>query len=36
MDTNSMEEIKQVLSTFPEYWEEDTLLKNKVIVDLRD
>lgn len=35
METILMEETQQVLSTFPEYWEEETLLKNKVIDDLR-
>lgn len=30
-----MSQIKEVLLTFPEYWEEDTLLKSKVIEDVR-
>lgn len=36
MQTKLLEEIHQVLSDFPHYWDEDTLLKNKVIEDLRN
>lgn len=36
METKLLSEINQVLSMFPEYWEEDTLLKTKVIDDLRN
>ena len=36
MDTSLIKEIKAVLKTFPEYWEEETLLKNRLIEDLRD
>lgn len=36
MDTKLLVEIKQVLNQFPEYWEDDSLLKNKVIDDLRN
>lgn len=35
MQTKLLEEIHQVLSAFPYYWDGDTLLKNKVIDDLR-
>ncbi|WMV74959.1 DNA methyltransferase [Geobacillus thermodenitrificans] len=36
MDTVLLKEIKHVLLSFPEYWEQDSLLKSKVIDDLRD
>lgn len=36
MQTKLLSEIKRVLKQFPEYWEEDSLLKNKVIEDLRN
>lgn len=36
MDTKLLVEIKQVLNQFPEYWEDDSLLKHKVIDDLRN
>jgi len=36
MDTKLLSEIKNVLLSFPEYWEEDALLKSKVIDDLRE
>ncbi|MFJ7935546.1 DNA methyltransferase [Sporosarcina sp. NPDC096371] len=35
MDTKLLAEIKKVLFTFPEYWEEEGLKKSKVIEDLR-
>src|SRR5690625_1979639 len=35
METELMKEIKEVLLSFPEYWVGDTLLKNKVIDDVR-
>lgn len=36
MQTKLLKEIHQVLSIFPKYWDVDTLLKNKVIEDLRN
>ncbi len=36
IETTLLNNIKTVLSDFPEYWDEDTLLKNKVIDDLRN
>ncbi|MEK0291859.1 site-specific DNA-methyltransferase [Caldifermentibacillus hisashii] len=36
METKLQSEIKNVLKQFPEYWEDDSLLKNKVIDDLRN
>jgi len=36
IETTLLSNIKTVLSDFPEYWNEDTLLKNKVIDDLRN
>ena len=36
MNTALLKEIKHVLLFFPEYWEQDNLLKSKVIDDLRD
>ena len=36
VETTLLSNIKTVLSDFPEYWNEDTLLKNKVIDDLRN
>lgn len=36
IETTLLNNIKTVLSDFPEYWNEDTLLKNKVIDDLRN
>ena len=35
METKLQQEIKNVLKVFPEYWNEDTLLKNKLIEDIR-
>lgn len=35
METKLQQEINKVLKTFPEYWNEDTLFKNKVIEDIR-
>ncbi|KKK34733.1 hypothetical protein WN59_06805 [Salinicoccus sediminis] len=35
MKTKLQQEINEVLKGFPEYWHEDTLLKNKVIEDIR-
>lgn len=35
IETTLLNNIKTVLSNFPEYWDEGTLLKNKVIEDLR-
>lgn len=35
MDTKLLTQIKEVLSTFPEYWEGDTLLRTKVAEDIR-
>ncbi|WP_368644860.1 DNA methyltransferase [Alkalibacterium putridalgicola] len=35
IETTLLNNIKSVLSDFPEYWDEETLLKNKVIEDLR-
>ncbi|MDK9873031.1 site-specific DNA-methyltransferase [Staphylococcus sp. IPLA37011] len=35
METNLQKEINKVLGEFPEYWDEDTLLKNKLIEDIR-
>lgn len=35
MDTEILSQIKKVLLNFPEYWEDETLLKNKIIEDLR-
>lgn len=35
IETTLLNNIKTVLSDFPEYWNEETLLKNKVIEDLR-
>lgn len=36
IETTLLSNIKTALSDFPEYWDEDTLLKNKVIDDLRN
>lgn len=36
METKLLKEIKEVLLTFPSYWEGDSLLKAKVIEDLRE
>ncbi|MFJ6264135.1 DNA methyltransferase [Lysinibacillus xylanilyticus] len=36
METTLMSQVKQVLMTFPEYWDNENLLKNKVIEDLRN
>ncbi|MDL0420948.1 site-specific DNA-methyltransferase [Caldibacillus thermoamylovorans] len=36
METKLQSEIKDVLKQFPEYWEDDSLLKHKVIDDLRN
>src|SRR5690625_2472763 len=36
METKLQLEIKNVLNQFPEYWESNSLLKNKVIDDLRN
>lgn len=35
METKLQQEINNVLSVFPEYWNEDILLKNKLIEDVR-
>src|SRR5699024_8508240 len=35
METKLQEEINEVLKTFPEYWDENMLLKNKLIEDIR-
>lgn len=35
VETTLLNNIKAVLSDFPEYWDQETLLKNKVIEDLR-
>lgn len=35
METKLQQEINEVLKVFPEYWDEDTLLKNKLIEDIR-
>lgn len=35
IETTLLNNIKNVLSDFPEYWDQETLLKNKVIDDLR-
>lgn len=35
IDTKLLTQIKEVLSTFPEYWEEKTLLRTKVAEDIR-
>lgn len=36
METKLQSEIKYVLKQFPEYWEDASLLKHKVIEDLRN
>src|SRR5690625_867115 len=36
MDTTLLSQVKSVLLSFSQYWEEDTLIKSKVIEDLRD
>ncbi|HDR4685916.1 cytosine methyltransferase [Bacillus pseudomycoides] len=36
MKTQLQQNIKQVLTCFPQYWDGDTLLKNKIIEDLRN
>ncbi|WP_256864677.1 site-specific DNA-methyltransferase [Marinilactibacillus piezotolerans] len=36
IETTLLNNIKTVLSDFPEYWDEETLLKNRVIEDLRN
>ena len=35
IETELLSQIKEVLLTFPKYWEEDVLLRNKVAEDLR-
>lgn len=35
METKLQQEINNVLKVFPEYWDENTLLKNKLIEDIR-
>src|SRR5699024_3141030 len=35
METELQQEINEVLKAFPEYWDEDTLLKHKLIEDVR-
>lgn len=35
VETTLLKQIKEVLSTFPMYWEKETLLRNKVIEDIR-
>src|SRR5699024_9175373 len=34
METKLQQEINKVLKVFPEYWDEDTLLKHKLIEDI--
>lgn len=36
METKLQEKVKEVLAGFPQYWDNNTLLKNKVIEDLRE
>ena len=36
VETELLSQIKEVLLTFPKYWEEDVLLRNKVAEDLRE
>lgn len=36
METTLMSQVKKVLMMFPEYWDNENLLKNKVIEDLRN
>lgn len=36
MMTNLQKEIKKIFKKFPQYWDGDTLLKNKVIEDIRN
>src|SRR5699024_4961382 len=36
METKLQQEISNVLKMFPQYWNKDTLLKNKLIEDIRD
>lgn len=36
VETELLSQIKEVLLTFPKYWEEDVLLRNKVAEDLRN
>ena len=36
IETELLSQIKEVLLTFPKYWEEDVLLRNKVAEDLRN
>lgn len=35
VETTLLKQIKEVLSTFPTYWDKETLLRNKVIEDIR-
>jgi len=35
METKLQQEINNILKAFPEYWNEDTLLKNRLIEDIR-
>ncbi|WP_340372808.1 site-specific DNA-methyltransferase [Peribacillus sp. FSL E2-0218] len=35
METEILSQVKKVLLTFPEYWDNENLMKNKVIEDLR-
>src|SRR5699024_6245361 len=35
METKLQQEISNVLKAFPEYWDEDTLIKNRLIEDIR-
>lgn len=35
METTLQQEINEILKKFPEYWNENTLLKNKLIEDIR-
>src|SRR5690625_119881 len=36
MDTTLLSQVKSVLLSFSQYWEEDTLMKSKVLEDIRD
>src|SRR5699024_2242702 len=36
IETELLSQIKEVLLTFPKYWEEDVLLRNRVAEDLRN
>ena len=36
IETELLSQIKEVLLTFPKYWEKEVLLRNKVAEDLRE